>query len=334
MLDVLAFALGTALVVLAFLDALSTTLVVAAGAGPLTRRFVGWLWRGLLRLHRRDSESTWLTMAGPVLLVGTVLLWVAALWAGWTLIFLGGDGAVVDARTRAEAGTADVFYYSGFTVFTLGVGDFVGSTPAWRVVSALASFTGLFLVTLAITYLISVVSAVVSRRAIAIHINALGSSASEIVTRAWRGTDFSPALIQQLATLTEKLATTGEQHLAYPVLHFFHSRNRSTSAPVALAHLEDATLLLIAGVSPAVRPDAIAVAPVRHALERYITTASITSASPGPADTPPTPTLEPLASAFVPVVDEHEFGRLVATESHRRTALRELVNSDGWSWPQ
>jgi len=119
-----------------------------------------------------------------------------------------------------------VAYFTGFLVVTLGTGDFVASTSWWRVLTDVAAFSGLFLVTLAITYLTSVVSAVVARRTLAIHVNALGGSATDILARGWDGERFSPGFTQHLVMLTDKLTMSAEQHLAYPVLHYFHTHHR------------------------------------------------------------------------------------------------------------
>lgn len=332
MLHLVALVTGAGLVVFVFLDALATTLSVGAGGGPLTRRLAAVLWRGLLRVHRRDSEFSLLTVAGAVLMLTTVLVWVATLWTGWTLVLVGVDASIVQVSTGAPAGPADVAYYAGFTVFTLGVGDFVASTATGRLVTALASFSGLFLITLAITHLISVVSAVVTRCAIAIHINALGDTASDIIARGWTGDAFSSAFVQQLVALTGELAATAEQHLAYPVLHYFHTGHRSTSASIAIARLDDAMLLLTAAVAPLARPDASAVDPVRRAIDRYLTTVLATSATPHQGDPPLAPDLDPLIGAGIPVVDAATFTRSVEAQSQRRSTLRRLVEGEGWSW--
>lgn len=331
-MNLLLIAAGGVLLAVAFLDAFTTTLIVSAGGGPLTRRLTGLVWRGLLRVHRRDSESTLLSVAGTVLLVATVLTWVALLWAGWTLILLGGD-AIVDATTEVPASGADIVYYAGFTVFTLGVGDYVAATAPWRVATAAASFSGLFLITLAITYLVSVVSAVVARRAIAIQINALGVTAEDIAVRGWAGDAFSSAFIQQLGALNSQLATSAEQHLAYPVLHYFHSRHPAISTPRAVAALDEAMLLLSAAVAPAARPDISAVDPMRRVVDRYLNAVAATSATPHGADPPPPPDLQVLAAAGIPVVSQPDFHQQIAQQADRRRRLHQLVSSDGWSWP-
>lgn len=322
---------GAALVALTFLDAFMTTLDVSAGAGPVSSRVLALAWRTALRFHRRDSESSFLTGVGTVLLAGTVLLWVSGLWLGWTAVFLGSE-TVVSSTSRAPAGVADVAYFSGFTVFTLGTGDFVLTDAGWRLVSSLASFSGLFLITLAITYLISVISAVVERRAIATHIHSLGDSASDIVTRGWDGTRFTSQFQQHLATLTTALITSAEQHLAYPVLHYFHTGSGERSAPVAIADLDDALCLLACGVAPDHRPDPNVVTALRYAIDRYVVTATGIAWVPD-VEAPPPPCLAPLNKANIPRVDAESFERLLEGSTTRRQGLHRLVTSDGWSWP-
>jgi hypothetical protein len=325
---------GAVLVVLVLADVVATTLTIGTGAGPLTRRVLGPAWRVLLWLHRTDSTSAWLSTAGTVLLMSTVLLWVALLWGGWTLVYLSDPGAVVDAATGRVVGALDVLYYTGFTVFTLGVGDVVATTPGWRVLTAVAGFTGLFLVTLAITYLLSVVSAVVSRRTVAVQVQALGATATAMVVGGWAGSGFSPAFVQQLTALTGQLAAIAEQHLAYPVLHYFHSRRPDSAAPVAIARLDDALLLLRAAVAPAARPHASVTQPVHRAVARYLAAAEGTPAVPRGTTAPPVPSPRPLADAGIPLDDPDGYRRAAAAEADRRRTLRRLVSADGWSWPE
>lgn len=322
---------GALLLGIVFIDAFVTTLAVSAGAGPLTSRVSGALWRGMLRLHRQDRESSWLTGGGTALLTTTVLMWVLLLWAGWALVFYA-SGAVVDSKTGVEAGAADVIYFAGFTVFTLGTGDYVASAPLWRIVSALASFSGLFLITLAITYLISVVSAVVMRRALAIEIHSLGETASDIVLGGWRSDGFGQLYQQQLINLTPNVAASAEQHLAYPVLNNFHTSTARLSAPRAVASLDDALTVMHAALAADFRPDNSAVEPLRFAIERYQATATGTSWSPS-VGAPPLPSVRRLADAGLPLLDESTFTDAVRANDNRRTMLHRLVASDGWSWP-
>ena len=323
---------GLALLLLVLVDVVSTTLTIGRHAGPFTRRVLGWAWRGLLRLHRKDSSTGALGTAGVVLLLSSVLVWVALLWVGWTLVFLSGDGAVVSSSTGRPAGVADTVYFVGMTLSTLGVGDFVAGSSGWRLVTTVAAFSGLALITLAITYLLSVMSAVVARRSLAVRIAGLGDTATGIVVGGWRGHEFSPTFVTQLAGLAEQLTQTAERHLAYPVLHYFHSAEPEAATPLAVARLEDALLLLEAAVAVEARPDPSAIRPVRRAVDRYLSAAGSTP-EPGRAAVPPFPDVQPLRAAGIPLVPTAEFLGRAAERSDRRSRLAELVGNDGWSWP-
>lgn len=330
MSGVLLVCAGALVVGAVFVDAFATTLTVSSGAGPLTSRVLGWLWRAMLHLHRQDTKSSPMTAAGVVLLILTVFTWVVLLWAGCAMVFAG-SGAIVDATTKLPAGTLDVIYYSGFTVFTLGTGDFVAATPTWRVVTAAASFSGLFLITLSITYLISVVSAVVQRRSLATQIHGLGRSSAEIVRRGWNGDGFSEMFQQQLISLLPLVVLSAEQHLAYPVLHYFHSREPDLAAPRAIAHLDEALTLLTKGVSEECRPDPSVLEPLQYGIDRYLSTATHTSWSPD-VGAPPAPRLAVLAEAGIPHRPAAAYAQALEAERDRRAALHQLVGSDGWSW--
>ncbi|UQU62632.1 potassium channel family protein [Couchioplanes caeruleus] len=331
-MHVLSLIAGALIIVVTFADAFATTLVVGAGGGPLTRRVMGWLWRLLLRIFRGGRAPALLGGAGAAILISTVMVWVALLWAGWSLILLGGHGAVVDARTGAAAGWTGVVYYAGFTIFTLGVGDYVAGGTPWRILTAVSTFTGLFLVTLAITYLVSVVAAVVGRRAVAVRIHALGRDAADIARRGWTGSGVSSAFVQHLVSLTGQLSVVAEQHLAYPALHYFRSRSVLVSAPIAVARLDDAMLLLSAALRPDVRPDDSVTSPVRAAVDRYVSTVAMTSAVPAEPPVPPLSDRAVLAGSGMPTVPEEVFRAEADAGAERRRALHRLVLGDGRGW--
>ena len=331
--DLLLLVAGVALLVLVAVDVLATTLTIGTTAGPFTRRVLGLAWRAVLHLHRPGGSRRVLSTAGVVLLVFTVAVWVVLVWAGWSLVFLGGGHTVRASDTGRPAGVLDTVYFVGFTISTLGVGDFVAAGPGWRLLTAVASFTGLVLVTLAITYLLAVVSAVVSRRSLAVHIGALGDTAPAVVAGGWSDGRFSPSFLSHLVDLTGQVTATAEQHLAYPVLHYFSSRQPESAAPLALARLDDALLLLRDGVAARARPEHSAIEPLRRALDRYLAAVDVTSAARRETEPPPAPDLGALGKAGVPVVSDEEFAARVADEADRRRRLRSFVAADGWSWP-
>lgn len=328
MLETLLIVAGALVVALVFVDALATTLAVSSGAGPVTTGILGLTWRVALRLHGQDKKGGLLVIAGPAMLIETVFTWVVALWAGWAAVFSGSE-AIVTATKARPADLGDVIYFTGLTIFTLGTGDFVASASGWRIVMAAAAFSGLFLVTLSITYLLSVLSAVVERRVLAQQIHGLGDSPSQILKAGWAGDGFDSMFQQQLISLSSSVARSAEQHLAYPVLHYFHSSTRDLAAPVAIAHLDDA-LTIMGTLDPPQRPRPAVVAPLRSSIGRYLGTASSTTWAPK-ADAPPPPETSQAVDAGIRLSNA-DVRQAADEQRERRTDLHRLLVSDGWSW--
>lgn len=329
-MTVVLVALGALLVAVAVADAVVTTLSAGNGGGPLTSRLARLTWTALRAAARGQGQSRFLSYAGTVVLLVTVLTWVVLLWVGWTLIFASSGTAVVDSTTSAPASVAARIYYAGFVVFTLGVGDFVPGSGAWQIATAAASFLGLFLVTLSITYLVSVVSGAVSRRQLARSVHLSGETGTAIVLTHWTGDQVSSQFDSLAQTLTTQVLQTTQQHLAYPVLHHFHAADPASSAPRAIAALDDALLLLSAGLDERARPSGDTLARLRRAIEHY--TATVHSGGHQPQN-PPRPDLSPLRQAGVPVVDDASFAAAYDAHAERRQHLDALVRADAWTWP-
>ncbi|MPV35447.1 potassium channel family protein [Georgenia subflava] len=319
---------GALLLVLLAADVLMTALSASEGTGPISGALLRGTWWILLRQsHRR--EGRWLRLTGPLLLVMALVTWVLLLWGGWTLVFLSGD-AVRSSGTGADATVWQVAYYAGFSVMTLGVGDFTATGDGWRLLTVVASFSGLFVMTLSITYLLSVLSAVVNRNALALQISALGQQPADILTAGWDGTRFTSTFLQQIADLGAPLAVVAEQHLAYPVLVAFHSGHRDTALPVATAALDDAMLLLLDAVDEQARPGDVPRG-LRVIIDRMLSTSAATEVHGG-SEVPGAPALQPLREAGIPLRAERTIDEAVARSADRRRRLREMVEGSGWSW--
>lgn len=330
-MSILALVTGILLIVLAMVDALWTTLTIGGG-GPLTSRIGQGLWRGFLALHSaaRSRLHRQLVFLGTVILMVILLVWVLLLWSGWTLLFSAQTNAVVDSHSGAPADLSGRIYFTGYTLFTLGIGNYVPRGGVWEVLTAVASFNGLLVVTLAITYLVPVLSAVTHKRHLAALIDDLGATPTEILRRAWTGSRFD-GLSNHFAQIAPILELYSQRHAAYPILHYFHSASRRTATGPTLAALDEALLLLAVAVHPDVRlaptktkPLQIALAGLLRTLQRrYI---------PKSDKPPPAPDLGPLRDCGIPVVDEDEYRKAVEEHSSRRRLLRALVEHDGWTW--
>ena len=311
---------GVGLVVSSLADMVVSTLSTTGG-GPVSTPLLRGIWRSLLWLHRRRTSHGLLKRAAPVLIVLVIALWLSGLWAGWTLVFSAHTGAVVDATTEAPASFGDRVYFTGFSLFTLGTGDVVGGHAGWRIASTLCSFTGLFVVTLSLTYVMSVISAATEKRQIALLVHGVGADGVSLLRSAWDGRDLS-GLDDLLTEVGPKLALHAERHLAYPVLHFFHAAERRAALAPAVVAVDDA--LRIAGaLSPEVRPGAVATRMARAAIEALTERAGVDDGGAPP----PIPDITKLREMGLPLAaPEVE----AAFSDRARARLGSYLCSQGW----
>lgn len=327
----MAFTVSGALLLGVVLWDIIVTTVTGLGAGPIAGRLMAWSWSGLLFLHRPDGRHRLLAIGGVAVVVSTVLLWVLLLWIGWSLVFLGSAGAIVTADGGQPAGFWAHVYYAGFSLFTLGLGDYKPVGPVWQILTALCAANGLLALTLSVTYLIPVISAASQKRQLASIVSLLGGTPVEILRRNWNGSNFQN-LEQPLAQLYPLIVSLGQQHLTYPSLHYLHSADSATAGAVRIAALDEAISILDLAVRPELRPDQTTLMLVREAIAHFLTV--LETAHIGPADeAPPVPSTgglppEGLLSDAPPLADSFR-----PLAPHRRL-MRGFVENDGWSWEE
>lgn len=307
-------------------DAFITTLAVATTSGPVTRRLTHALWTlGLMARRPRLLRTL-----GPALLLLIIATWLLGLWTGWAMVFSAGPEAVVATTSGRVATGWERIYFTGYTLFTLGNGEFRPAGSVWQLLAVLALINGLGLATLSITYVIPVTSAALERRQLAGTIAALGDGPDTALIRAWDGEGFG-VLGQRLMVLEPALALLTQRHLGYPVLHFFHSTDRRTAAAPTIAVLDEMVTLLQFGVAAEARLPASTTAPLRAVLTQFLDT--LRSAFITPADElPPIPSLDRLRAAGIPTVDDEAFAAHLVDINERRRLLAGLVRNDGWPW--
>ena len=115
---------------------------------------------------RRLLSHRLVAWAGLVVVVSTLLTWTTLLWAGWTLVFSTSPGAIVESATGHPAEVVERVYFVGYTIFTLGLGDYRPQGSAWELATSLAAGSGFLLFGLALAYLVPVTAAATQNRAI------------------------------------------------------------------------------------------------------------------------------------------------------------------------
>ena len=331
-MEILFAVLGVLLVGLAVVDALWTALWVDGSAGPVTGRVTTWLWKATLAVFGRRRHRA-LSVFGPLVLVVTLLQWILLLWTGWVLLFASDPDSLQRSGGPGTAGWSGRIWYVGYTMYTVGNGDFIPADGVWQVMSGLVALTGMSLVTLAVTYLLSVVSAVVGKRAFASQVAGLGRSGEEFVLSGWNGHDLHP-LDRQLTDLSSQLSRLSEQYLSYPVLQYYHAASPGKSPVKAAAVLQDALLLMTEGVHPDQRPDPAALRTARSSVATFVDAAVEAASIDTAPEAPPPPGLAALRERGLHTVADEEFAAAVAEQADRRRGMLGLVRGDGWNWEE
>jgi hypothetical protein len=207
----------------------------SSGAGPLSGRLAKLMWRLYLRLHQRGSRRShsMLRAAGPVIMFTIILSWVAVLIIAWALIF------VPDAFAKPSAVSFwDRLVFSSKAILGRG-----GNSPAlkasntvWEFARGFAGLSGVTMVTLALAYILPIRSAVVQKRKLALTISTLGDTRRAMM-QLKAGVPEGDSFELHLIALVPMVALTVENHRAYPILHYFHSSDRRTALPLAIASL-------------------------------------------------------------------------------------------------
>lgn len=321
--------LGILLLLLAVVDLLWTTLWVDGSAGPWSSRLSSWTWRGLRRLGGRNSRT--LSLSGPIILMLTLLSWVILLWAGWTFIFAGNLNSLIDTQSQEPVTWVGRIYFVANAMFTMGNGEFSPHPGTWRVAAALTAGSGMLNITLGVSYVLSLLTAVNQKRAFASAVTGLGTDAVDLIRAGWNGEDLH-TLDMPLNSLASQLTTLTEQHKAYPILHYYHTEEAVHASAMGVAILDEALTLMRFGVPAETRPNTALMESARATIESYLQTLHAAFIEPA-ADAPPSPTLAPLREIGVPTVPEEEFEEALADLDDRRRRLRGMVQADAWYWP-
>lgn len=319
-------ALGLVVVAVMLFDAVRTTLSVGTGAGPMTRVVTKHLWDVALWWHRRRPSHALLRSSGVLLLLLSVGLWLVLLLGGWLLIFSSAPDAVVAASDGVPADIAGKVWFTSYVIFSLGNGEYRPQGDKWQLVASLATASGLSLVTLGISYLVPVVGAVVDRRSLALHVATLGRSPSEVVCFA---AEQPAAFLQHATQLAQTIGTVTQQHLAYPVLHYFHATGPASSAAVAVAVLDEAITMLEKGTETLPAEIVGAVKPLRTAIEHLLHTLRGAFIRPV-GEAPPPPDLGRLSPHPLDLVDEATYAARVKEAAEHRRLLYGMLRDDGW----
>ncbi|MGD6802755.1 potassium channel family protein [Rossellomorea vietnamensis] len=323
--------LGISVLFLVAVDLLWTTIWVDGGGGPLSRRMGKMCWFILRRISNKHFNM--LRLAGPMVLSLTLITWILLLWIGWTLVFTADAGSILLTPDMTPVTSwMERVYYVGFTLFTLGIGDYIPEKGVWQLVTTLATGSGMLFITLSVSYVVSVLTGVVQKRSFAKNVTGQGGNWVTVLKQSWNGKDYH-SIDLLLKDLSSQLSILTQQHKAYPILHYYHSEKNSESSAVALAILDEALTVYEFGVEEEYKPNRVWLKEARSSVDDYLETLHKVFFKPA-VNTPPPINLEPLRDEGLPLKSTPEFNIAVSNLMKRRERLLGLVKADAQQWPE
>ena len=242
--------LGVLLLFAVAQDVFQTVLFPASGRGVLRKPLESAVWRAFRRAAlwtRGRTQRSVLAYCGPAQIAVLLAVWFLVLVVGWALIYQPALGSGINASSgRTDTGWATACYYSGFLITTLGTGDYVPTTPLWRILSIVDTASGFVTISMIITYFLNVYSNLTTRNAFALgvyHRTAQTDDAARFVANLVGDADL-PDARSYVSDTASMLREVLQSHLSYPVLRYFHYRKTYYALPRMLLTLLDARSLV------------------------------------------------------------------------------------------
>jgi hypothetical protein len=229
--------LGTGLLVLVVVDVFRTILDSRGRSGPITEALTRSSWRLVRSAAFRRSRGVrhrLLSYVGPLLLPGTVATLVALLIVGYSLLYWPHlpEGFTIQEKAESAPGI-EALYFSGITFTTLGYGDIAPRTTSMRLLALTEALTGFGFISLAVTYLVSLTSALERKRTAALsyyHQARQGADVAGLLIHYFVGERFI-GLESNFANATRDLQGLLESHIEHPLIHYFHPIHVHKSLP-------------------------------------------------------------------------------------------------------
>ncbi|HVG20383.1 MAG TPA: potassium channel family protein [Blastocatellia bacterium] len=231
---------GFTLLVFVARDVHVTILHSGGRNGPLSRLLARSIWRIALasafRLSRQRRHRR-LNSIGPVLMPLLIGLYIILLIVGFALIYYPHMPENFSINAEATGPRwVESFYFSGITLTTLGYGDIVPRTNAMRILVFVEAASGFGLISLSITYLLTVYGALERKRAAAVSFYHEAEGGADVV--GFVANHFVAGKLSGLAislrVAARDLQETLESHVEHPILHYFHPSQVYKSLPRVL----------------------------------------------------------------------------------------------------
>jgi hypothetical protein len=231
--------LGVLLILIILLDIFLTVLYARIGTSIIGSRIGRLIWVSFVKTSKGfgSRRGAVLSFCGPVILVLLVGVWALGLTLGAAFVMHPELGTAIRAsngETPTDLVTA--MYAGGASMAIVGASDFTPHTSPTRLLFLFNSLIGMSVMSLTLTYLMQVYTALQRRNALAMNIHFLSGctgDAAELLARLGPQGQFSGGYTN-LSELGVEMTQAKEAHHFYPVLFYFrfsdpyHAVSRST----------------------------------------------------------------------------------------------------------
>src|SRR5947209_4300037 len=138
---------GISLFSVTFYDMVWTTL--SASETGLVSLAVVYVFKYVSYICRTHLGAHWILQGiGVMTFLATICMWYLLTWMSLALIFLTVEGSLISSYTNNPATFFQTIYFTGYTFFTLGLGDFRPTSNFFMLYTAFVSGCGIFLVSI------------------------------------------------------------------------------------------------------------------------------------------------------------------------------------------
>lgn len=222
--------LGVVLVLLFLSDVFLTVLYARAGTGLLAPHWSRAIW-ALLRAIASPfgkRRGVILSFAGPLIVVSLIAFWAIGLAVGAALIVQPELGtAIRPSSGESSSDFVTALLVAGNSLSIVGGGDYAPHTTGTRLLFLVNSLIGASVLSLVLSYLVQVYSALRERNALALMVDLMTAStgdAAEMLARLMPDGD-DKDVSSALGNVAQSLVQIKEAHHFYPLLFYFRFEN-------------------------------------------------------------------------------------------------------------
>lgn len=316
---------GILILLIVYTDFFYTTLS-GNGDGYLTRTLNRNMQKLMLLIRRKGPDSGIIyKFTGLLHLIISMFMWIALLLLGTFLVFNASPEAVVHEATRIPADATERFYYCCYMLSTLGIGDMVPGNKFGQYATSFLTFGGFTMLSVGLTYLLSILEGVQKKRQLASKIFSMGNTPMQIHKNHYdTHPDWST---DELKEIRGQLNSHIHKFILFPVVHYFNTAKRNHSFFLSIAVLDSSLDILVQEIKEKESSDKDRLVHESLMLRSIISEMMSEMKSTVPGKTDMFDKEEIIIQRKAAMKEERHI-----TDESRTVEIYHFFNEEGWNW--